>query len=72
MMLSPSPRRRVSYTHPSLPRLPMTGVVEFDPWEGLSLFYPDDVFEERLADWYGYDATAGLYLDGASVSPLSP
>ncbi len=57
MMPSPSPRRRVSYTHPSLPRLPMTGVVEFDPWEGLSLFYPDDV---------------GLYLDGASVSPLSP
>lgn len=62
--------QRVKYVHPSLAKLPMTGHVERDAWEGKDMFYPDDEFVDRLFQWYGYDADAGLYLDGATVTPL--
>ena len=68
MATPPSPRR-VTYTHPDLPRLTMTGTVAHDEWEGEELFYPDDEFHEQLFELYGYDAEAGLFLGGATVSP---
>ena len=63
-------QRRVTYAHPSLPKLPMTGVVEHDSWEGEDLFYPDAEFHERLLEWYGYEPEAGLSLGDATVTPL--
>ena len=47
----------------------MTGTVAHDEWEGEELFYPDDEFHEQLFELYGYDAEAGLFLGGATVSP---
>jgi hypothetical protein len=47
----------------------MTGTVAHDEWEGAELFYPDDEFHDRLFELYGYDALAGLFLRGATVSP---
>lgn len=62
--------RRVTYTHPDMPKLPpMTGNIERDDWEGMDMFYPDPQFEAALLSLYGYDAEAGLYLDGATVTP---
>lgn len=69
-MAAPSPRR-VTYTHPSMPKLPpMTGILERDDWEGVDMFYPDPTHAASLLSLYGYDADAGLYLDGATVTPL--
>jgi hypothetical protein len=69
MAISNTPRR-VTYTHPSMPQLPpMTGVVEWDDWEGQALFYPDTFHGAGLLSLYGYDPEAGLYLDGAVVTP---
>jgi hypothetical protein len=62
--------KRVKYLHPSMPKLPMTGHVEFSEWEGVELFHPDDEFHERLLQWYGYDADAGLETADATVTPL--
>lgn len=62
--------KRVTYLHPSMPKLPMTGYVEFSEWEGVELFYPDDEFVDKLLQWYGYDADAGLETAGATVTPL--
>jgi len=53
---------------PKLP--PMTGTVERDDWEGVDMFYPDPTHAASLLSLYGYDADAGLYLDGATVTPL--
>lgn len=63
-------QRRVTYTHPSMSKLPMKGYVEASEWEGEELFYPDDEYVDRLFKWYGYDADAGLSLDDATVTPL--
>lgn len=48
----------------------MTGNLEHDDWEGVDMFYPDPQFEDSLLSLYGYDAVAGLYIDGAVVTPL--
>lgn len=50
---------------------PMTGVVERDDWEGVDMFYPDPQHAPSLLSLYGYDDAAGLYLDGATVTPLT-
>jgi hypothetical protein len=52
--------KRVKYLHPSMPKLPMTGHVEFSEWEGV----------DKLFKWYGYDADAGLETADATVTPL--
>lgn len=68
-MTTPPPRR-VTYTHPSLPQMPpMTGRIERDDWEGVDMFYPDPQHAPSLLSLYGYDDEAGLYLDGATVTP---
>lgn len=65
------PLRRVTYTHPDMPLLPpMTGNLERDDWEGCDMFYPDPQHAPALFSLYGYDDEAGLYLDGATVTPL--
>ena len=69
-MATPTPRR-VTYTHPDMPLLPpMTGILERDDWEGCDMFYPDPQHAPALFSLYGYDDVAGLYLDGATVTPL--
>ena len=69
-MATPTPRR-VTFTHPSLPLLPpMSGTVERDTWEGCDMFYPDPPHHTDLLSLYGYEPEAGLYLDGAAVTPL--
>lgn len=67
---APAPRR-VTYVHPDLPGCgPMSGTVERDTWEGCDMFYPDPQHAPLLFSLYGYDDEAGLYLDGAVVTPL--
>lgn len=69
-MANPTPRR-VTFTHPSMPKLPpMSGVIEWDDWEGCGMFYPDAPHHATLLSLYGYEPEAGLYLDGATVTPL--
>ena len=48
----------------------MSGTVERDTWEGCDMFYPDPPHAPLLYSLYGYDDEAGLYLDGAVVTPL--
>lgn len=48
----------------------MTGRVERDTWEGCDMFYPDPPHHAALLSLYGYEPEAGLYLDGAVVTPL--
>lgn len=70
-MAIPTPPRRVTYTHPSMPQLPpMTGRVEVDEWEGCETFFPDPEHGDALLSLYGYEPEAGLYLEGATVTPL--
>ena len=67
---TPAPRR-VTYVHRDLPGCGlMTGRVERDTWEGCDMFYPDPPHAPLLYTLYGYDDEAGLYLDGAVVTPL--
>jgi len=48
----------------------MSGVIEWDDWEGQGMFYPDPQHAPSLLSLYGYEPEAGLYLDGATVTPL--
>ena len=48
----------------------MSGTVERDTWEGCDMFYPDPPHHADLLSLYGYEPEAGLYLDGATVTPL--
>lgn len=48
----------------------MLGTVEWDDWSGQGVFMPDARYAHSLFSLYGYDADAGLFLDGASVLPL--
>lgn len=70
-MAIPTPPRRVTYSHPSMPQLPtMTGVVAVDEWGGCETFFPDQCHHSPLLSLYGYEPEGGLYLDGATVTPL--
>ena len=67
------PPRRVTYSHPSLPLCgTMAGEERWDGWELEFLFFPDEVHHAQLLSKYGYEPEAGLFLEGATVSPLSP
>lgn len=66
---APAPRR-VTYVHPSLPGCgPMTGVVAVDEWGGCETFFPDPQHHASLLSLYGYEPEAGLFLEGATVTP---
>lgn len=63
--------KRVTYVHPSLPGCgPMTGVVAVDEWGGCETFFPDPQHHASLLSLYGYEPEAGLFLEGATVTPL--
>jgi len=63
--------RRVTYYHPSLSRCGvMTGMLQYDVWEGHDLFTPDPQHIASVVA-YGYDAdVTGLYLHGGIVVSL--
>ena len=66
---APAPRR-VTYVHPSLPGCgPMTGIVAVDEWGGCETFFPDPQHHASLLSLYGYEPEAGLFLEGATVTP---
>jgi hypothetical protein len=70
-MANTTPPRRVTYAHPDLPLCgAMTGVVAVDEWGGCETFFPDPPHHGDLLSLYGYEPEAGLYLDGATVTPL--
>jgi hypothetical protein len=50
----------------------MAGEERWDGWELEFLFFPDEVHHAQLLSKYGYEPEAGLFLEGATVSPLSP
>lgn len=69
MTTFPSPRR-VTYSHPSLPLCGvMSGEERWDEWDLELLFFPDEVHHATLLGKYGYEPEAGLFLEGATVSP---
>jgi hypothetical protein len=48
----------------------MTGMLQYDVWEGLDLFEPDPQHAASMVA-YGYDAdVTGLYLHGGTVVSL--
>lgn len=67
MPTNPKPGARVKYTHPNLPfAKEMTGFLEVDSWEKITVFMPDRQFHSRL-ERAGYEPAAGLMLEGADL-----
>lgn len=59
---------RATYTHPDLASLGiLEGHLKHDPWEGKTLFFPDEKHADALLS-RGYEVEGGLFVEGATVN----
>ena len=64
---------RVQFSHTELPKLgTMQGVLEHEDYIGGLLFMPDPVHHDDCYRLYGIEPEAGLFVDGATITVVSP